>query len=127
MLLVNFSSLTISTFIKLNELKEVRKIKLKDIYTLNTKITEFCEENSIEYISNMDSIYVYDLRFNYHMYFQVLEEEYGYTVSLKKEVNTDDLIKIFNFKNKQLDDVLNNIDIQEIFFKEKDFTKNLQK
>lgn len=113
---MTLTTLVANAFIELNKKNNVKKIYLKDIINFNKALNEEAINNGLDYIGQLDSVYVYELRFKYSAFFNFYEDEDGYVITLKNEVTTSDIEKHFRFNvNKNFLLLLENIDINEIF------------
>lgn len=121
MVIMSLTTLVANLFIELNKIGEVRKIYFDDIYEFDKILKEESKINGYGYISQTNSIYFYELKHGYSMFFEVYEDEKNYVVKLKDNVMISDLQNCFRDnigKSKSqclLQKILNKINYEEIF------------
>lgn len=116
MLIMSLTTLVANAFIELNKNEEIRELKLDKVAVFDNEIKNYCENNNIEYISQLSSVYFYEMKFNYSMFFNVFEKADGYVVKLQNNISTQELIEFFRINyNPLLSQVLNDLNIKDIF------------
>ena len=108
----NLVILSAKVFIRLNKKYEIRKIYFEDLIELCNLIKECNIEMSYrEFIK---------LEYSYNIFFNFYEDYDGYIIKLANGIDIQNLENYFNqdiFKNYYLDNLLENINIDEIFLK----------
>lgn len=121
MVVMNLTTLTVNLFIELNKIKEVRKIYFEKIFEFNKMLEEESNLKGYTYYSNTNSISFYELKHGYGMFFEVYEDELGYVVKLRDNIDVKDLNDCFrnniliNENEKKLLEVLERIDFEKYF------------
>ncbi len=116
MLIMSLTTLVANAFIELNKNEEIRELKLDKVAVFDNEIKNYCENNNIEYISQLSSVYFYEMKFNYSMFFNVFEKADGYVVKLQNNISTQELIEFFRINyNPLLSQVLNDLNVKDIF------------
>lgn len=116
MLIMSLTTLVANAFIELNKNEEIRELKLDKVAVFDNEIKNYCENNNIEYISQLSSVYFYEMKFNYSMFFNVFEKADGYVVKLQNYISTQELIEFFRINyNPLLSQVLNDLNLKDIF------------
>lgn len=124
---MSLTTLTANAFIELNKIQDTKKIYLNDIYEFNEILKMKCQENNISYIGNVDSLYFYEMKFEYSTFFNVYEDTDGFVITLANNLEPVNIQNYFRMhKNQELLNILNTIDFENIFLKNKGLTKRLQ-
>ena len=124
---MSLTTLTANAFIELNKIQDTKKIYLNDIYEFNEILKMKCQENNISYIGNVDSLYFYEMKFEYSTFFNVYEDTDGFVITLANNLEPINIQNYFRMhKNQELLNILNTIDFENIFLKNKGLTKRLQ-
>ena len=127
MIIMSLTTLTANAFIELNKIQDTKKIYLNDIYEFNEILKMKCQENNISYIGNVDSLYFYEMKFEYSTFFNVYEDTDGFVITLANNLEPVNIQNYFRMhKNQELLNILNTIDFENIFLKNKGLTKRLQ-
>lgn len=127
MIIMSLTTLTANAFIELNKIQDTKKIYLNDIYEFNEILKMKCQENNISYIGNVDSLYFYEMKFEYSTFFNVYEDNDGFVITLANNLEPINIQNYFRMhKNQELLNILNTIDFENIFLKNKGLTKRLQ-
>lgn len=127
MIIMSLTTLTANAFIELNKIQDTKKIYLNDIYEFNEILKMKCQENNISYIGNVDSLYFYEMKFEYSTFFNVYEDTDGFVITLANNLEPINIQNYFRMhKNQELLNILNTIDFENIFLKNKGLTKRLQ-
>lgn len=122
MIIMSLTTLVANLFIELNKIKEIRKIYFSDIYKFDNILKEEANTNGYTYYSQTNSIYFYELKYSYSMFFDVYEDEHDYIVKLKNNVTINDLIDCFKDNigltesQNLLTNILDTINFNEIYF-----------
>ena len=108
----NLVVLSAKVFIKLNKTCEVRKIYFEDLINLCNIIKE----------CNIDLSYreFIKLEYSYNIFFNFYEDYDGYIIKIANGIDIQNLENYFNqdiFKNNYLDNLLEDINLEEIFLK----------
>ncbi len=126
MIIMSLTTLTANAFIELNKIQDTKKIYLNDIYEFNEILKMKCQENNISYIGNVDSLYFYEMKFEYSTFFNVYEDTDGFVITLANNLEPINIQNYFRMhKNQELLNILNTIDFENIFLKNKGLTKRL--
>lgn len=121
MVVMNLTTLVVNLFIELNKIENVRKIYFDKVFEFNKLLEEETNLRGYSYYGNTNSISFYELKHGYSMLFEVYEDEIGYVVKLRDNVNITDLNECFrtnisiNENQKILLEILNTIDFEKIF------------
>ena len=127
MIIMSLTTLTANAFIELNKIQDTKKLYLNDIYEFNEILKMKCQENNISYIGNVDSLYFYEMKFEYSTFFNVYEDTDGFVITLANNLEPINIQNYFRMhKNQELLNILNTIDFENIFLKNKGLTKRLQ-
>lgn len=126
MIIMSLTTLVANAFIELNKIQDTKKIYLNDIYRFNEILKMKCQENNISYIGNIDSLYFYEMKFEYSTFFNVYEDTDGFVITLANNLEPINIQNYFRMhKNQELLNILNTIDFENIFLKNKGLTKRL--
>ena len=125
MVVMSLTTLVANLFIELNKIKTVRKIYFEQIYNFDNILRDEITLEGYKYYSNFNSIYFYELKHGYSMFFDVYEDEIGYVVKLKENVRIEDLEECFrkNINSIQNEKILLNT-LEKIDFVNEFLNKN---
>lgn len=122
MIITSIVLLTTTVFRKTN----YKEIYFEDLLTLNEILKEKAKNSGIIYIDQFDSTKFYELKFNYNMFYNTYENELGVIIKLASNVDSSLLEKYISDKEEmELINLLNEIDLDEIFHKNKNNVKHL--
>lgn len=124
MIIMGLTTLVANAFIELNKTSEIKKIYLEDVYKFNEILKEYCRTHGLEYIGQIDSPYFYELKFNYQTFFNIYEDIDGYVITLANNLESKNIENYFRMnKNEELLSILENINFESIFSKNRCLTK----
>lgn len=124
MIIMSLTTLVANAFIELNKISETKKIYLEDVYQFNEALKEYCTSHNIGYIGQIDSPHFYELKFNYSTFFNLYEDTDGYVITLANALGAKNIENYFRLtKNEELLSILENINFENIFLKNRCLTK----
>lgn len=124
MIIMSLTTLVANAFIELNKISETKKLYLEDVYQFNEVLKEYCTSHNIGYIGQIDSPHFYELKFNYSTFFNVYEDTDGYVITLANALGAKNIENYFRLtKNEELLSILENINFENIFLKNRCLTK----
>lgn len=121
MVIMSLTTLVSNLFIELNKLGEIRKIYFSDIKDFDEVLKEEVRINGYGYISQTNSLYYYELKYGYGMFFEIYEDEKDYVVKLRDNVMISDLENCFrnNIGKSEsqciLENILDKFDFNEFY------------
>ena len=122
--MIDLKTLSLYVFIRLNEIKDVRKVSLMDVLLFDQILTQEALRFGLRYKTKIITNYYTDINFNSNNVLHCNEENEGYVIKLAKDAD----INLLKEQLKEVYDYLNilsrDIDINYLFFPETRKLKN---